>query len=350
MKLKKDILTRLLNKGAICAQEAVAEAPPAGDAASVPDSGAGGGAPAAEPSSEPPAESGAADEGIDWGGVFGDDDAGETPPAEPPSSDTEAAPPVQDAAPAEPQVPPQGTPAEPTSQVPPEAPPAPEATVPPTPEQQPPAEPPQDVQPQPQEPTPEQVAQYQEQVQAARAEWVNNLTQQYALTEEQSTAVMTNPGEVLPQIMGEMHARMMEHTMQFLRESLPGFIDQSMNFRSTRDAGVESFFKEWPELREHEPLMWELGTMWRERNPEASTEEFIKQVGPIVWSAAGLSAQDLINRQTGSEGQPPAVPAPQPPAGGYSPAPQQAGASPVAPPADARDNWAGDLAGRWMDD
>jgi hypothetical protein len=287
---------------------------------------------------DPSADTGALDTssggdegGIDWAGVVDIDGDDEHTSQEPVTDVTEPVvePVVKDAPviPAEPQ--------------------AAQAEAPETPPAVPPVEPVVEPTPVPaaaETQTPEQ----QEAAKAtARAGWVTDLTERYQLTEEQANGMRLEPEKVLPQIAAEMHAQVMEGFMQVQRNMLPNMVQSILNQNSSQKEGDEAFFGEWPELAAHRPLVQSMGQHWRGQNPSGTREDFIKEVGPLVWSAAKLSLQDLVNRGNGQASAPPPA-APPENLGGYSPAPQGGGGAPIAPA--AVNNPFGSLAEEWETD
>lgn len=305
MKTKQTKLFDMLNKGILHCNEAMT-APPVTDA---------GGGQAASTSNA--GDSGGESSGIDWGGMFEDNDS-PAPESEPKGSETVASPataevpaPTAPAAPAQPEA---------AAAVPPVTPPV-TAEVP----QQPATV---------QAPEPAQPQQTQQERDAAIAQarqaWRGQLAQQYQLSEEQATGLLTDPGKVLPEIAADLHVSVLENTMQALRQILPDMIVQQQRQTVSLEEGQRAFYEAWPELKGKEAVVMQMGAIWRQANPQATREEFIKQVGPLAWNAAGLSLSDLVNRGGGSQSTPPQAPVPQ---GGYSPAPQSAGGGvPTAAP------------------
>lgn len=328
MKIRQTKIERLLERGMLNMNEpAVAEAP-----------AGGGGDTSAEaaPSTEAPTEtSNVGEEGVDWEGIFSDTDE---PSVSEQSFDTsdmgdDTAPPVaEQSAPATPEAQPSAEPAPAEQQ--PETPPAPVEQQ----QQQPVAEPAQ------QQISPEE---YQQQIIAARDNWVNGLKEQYALTDEEATAYQDDPAAVLPQIAARMHANIFENTMQFLRQSVPGMVMQVQKTHETYEQNERDFYKEWPELEEHGNIVVNAAKMWNQQNPQGTREDFIKQVGAIAWNMAGLNLEQLVNR--GNDQPPPAAtPAPVQQPSGYSPAPQGGGPAMAPPP--VQDNPFAAMASEWEND
>lgn len=319
MKLYKNRIARMIERGMLHCNEAAAPAP-------VADAGGG----EAAPSSDAGAPSGG-DSGIDWSGMFSDSD--DSVPVSEPQGSEPAAPPVAESAPvttqpAAPAQPVAASPVQPVAQPAPAAQPQPAQT-----------QAPELAQPQ-QTPEQQEAARVQ-----AREAWRGTLAQQYQLSDEQRNALLTDPGSVLPDIAADLHVSVMEQTMQFLRQSLPDIIAQQQRQNAALAEGQNAFFEAWPELRGKEAVISQIGAIWRQANPYATREEFIAQVGPLAWNAAGMSLSDLVNRG-GTQSAPAASPAPQ---GGYSPAPQAATGGVAAVPNTPVSLYAG-LASEWEND
>lgn len=326
MKTREEKLARLFALGLMHANEAAAvttsEAPA--------DTGGGGSsAPASNEGSSSGDES-----NIDWGGLFDDSDSSEQSSdnvAKQEPTATQAAPTVAATPPAAPATAPTVTAAPTTETQPVQAPTAPAAPA------------AAEVQPQGQPQTPEQ---RQAAFEEFRRAWGQQLTESYQLSQEQAELVMSDPGRVIPAMAADIHMRVTDNLMQLVRQAMPDLVAQQIRQNSSMEENTNLFFTEWPELKGKEATVMQIGSVWRQQNPTASREDFIKHVGALAWNAAGLSLQDLIGRQSGG------VKAPQPaagPTGGYSPAPQSAGGgAPIA--GSESDNVFAEMAAAWMND
>jgi hypothetical protein len=309
MKTRQSKIERLIAKGMLHCNEAAAVV----DTSTAVDTGGGSDA------SSSAGESSGDSSGIDWGHLndqFSDDSDDAPTSAQPVATQTTGT--AQTAAPAA--ATPTGEPAaavQPVQQ-------QPQGQV----EQQPqaaqqPAAPVQQAEQQPVQQPQMTEEQLQTQRNAARETWKAGLINNYALSEEQAAMVISDPGSVLPAMAADIHMRMLDDTAQFIRTALPDMIAQTMKQNQALEEGQNLFFTEWPELKGKEDMVMRMGQLWRQQNPYASREEFIKQVGPLAWNAAGLSLQDLVSR--GGRPQPQGNPAPVVQQSGYSPVPQGAG-------------------------
>ena len=207
--------------------------------------------------------------------------------------------------PPEPAVPPVAAVPEPAPAVPPVAEPAP--VVPqvaepalPTPEPTPVPEPVQ--QPQAQQPTDEQQAQL-------RTDYLNRTSQLYQLNQEQAGQMVTDPNAVLPQLAAALHVNILEQSLQassqMLQQALPALLDGFLTQRETTQSNSDEFFTQWEELRPQQERVMQLATVYRQNNPQASKEQFFRDVGMQAWMALGMDTGQLAAKL---QPQAPAIP------------------------------------------
>lgn len=173
-------------------------------------------------------------------------------------------PPAVQAPPTEP------TPPVPATQVPPVQPPA--ATQPPTPPQEPPA------QPQPQ-----------------YAEWrgkqLEALEKHYAFSDESATKMLTEPETVIPKLAAQLHMEVTEHVMRSVFQAIPQWVKQVNDATSTETKAETVFYETNPDLKDpsYRSAIIQMGTVFRQLNPNAAPEEAVKTIGNMVRSAMGLA-------------------------------------------------------------
>ena len=257
--------------------------------------------------------------GADWGKIdedfdrdlYEDDAFNETPvseevPSTPPEGEVATPPPAEPPAAAtpEPVQPPQ--------------PPVEEAPAQPQPEWQPPQLPPA------------------EQVEAVRQQYMQQLAETYKLDEATAELVDTNFSAVAPQLLSQVHMRVAESVTQTLGQMLPQLISSQLQYMQVAKQSTDKFFSQWPELNrpEYQNTIGQVAQLYRQLKPQASADDFVREVGIQAWTALGLPVQQLLTR--GQQQQPQAAPVPQMqetfPQGGYAPATPGAPARSQLPP------------------
>lgn len=128
-------------------------------------------------------------------------------------------------------------------------------------------------------------------------------TTEYALTEEDKVALISEPDKVLPGLAARMHVRMQVQLANQIAQILPGII-QSQLQQATKVQGLEtSFFGQYPELNKPEFRQTTLESlaMIRQVNPQATREE-------VMRDGAALAAVRLRTR-LGAVQEPVQIPA-----------------------------------------
>ena len=143
---------------------------------------------------------------------------------------------------------------------------------------------------QPQQPgaelTPEQrMAAYQK----FEGDAINLLANQvYALNDDQVAELETNPKEAFPRLAALVHMRSMHAATNMVGRMLPQLVTAVLGQRETSDHFESQFFTEHSELADHKDMVLRYGQAYRQVNPQASPEDFIRDVGAQVKVALGL--------------------------------------------------------------
>lgn len=290
----------------------------------------------------PPAEEAGSPTTIDWGAMndeFDHEDSGieeeaevsaealdEEEPGTPPASD-EAAQREEPATPKEEQA--AEAPAAEEAPTTPETPEVPEVPVAetPTPETEPEA--------QPAQPTPEQQAADLSQI---REEQRAKFREAYQLTEDQASDIIAKPGEVVPEMLANLHMNVLENTITALAGMIPNMVSQVLRQERAAESANTAFFKTWPALNKQEyykPLQRMIQT-YRTNNPNVAQDQLIQEVG----AAAHIAFRIDPNAGSQPTGQAPATPPAAPSAQGTGAPPanfRPAAPGGSVPPAPARE-------------
>ena len=134
------------------------------------------------------------------------------------------------------------------------------------------------------------------------------LATEYALSEEDKNALISEPDTVLPRLAARMHVRMQVSTAQQIAQILPSMIAQAMQQQGKVQSLENSFFGQYPELNkpEYRQTVAESLTMIRSVNPNATRDE-------VMRDGAALAAVRLKTRLGQGTQQQPVAPAPATP-------------------------------------
>lgn len=138
--------------------------------------------------------------------------------------------------------------------------------------------------------TPDQIA---EEYQAHRQSKIEELAAK-TFTLDQSTieALQTEPEKVIPVLMAQATMAAMEATTVAFANMLPEAILRVTKQQRDYEQNETDFYAAWPALKDpkFEATLSQTGALYRQLNPRASKEEFIKAVGATVMASLGLQA------------------------------------------------------------
>lgn len=153
-----------------------------------------------------------------------------------------------------------------------------------------------------------------EEATAARAKWRNETvdmlaTKHYNLSQEQIDAIQVEPETVIPKMMARVYLDATEAATMAVMEHLPRVITSVMADQQLASQNEQDFYKAWPALNRetHHATVMQLATAYRQLNPTASKEDFVKFVGSQAIVTLGLHTQPAV-----APASTPAVPSAQP--------------------------------------
>lgn len=132
-----------------------------------------------------------------------------------------------------------------------------------------------------------------------RAAAVAQLIEQYAISEELTPRVITEPEKVLPQLLAQVHVKAVEHAIQYLTQNLPVMMQAYTTTETARKQAAEQFFTEWPELKDpkHGETVARVLSGYRQANPQAKPEEVIREGGVAALLALRLPIPERVLKQ-----------------------------------------------------
>ena len=143
--------------------------------------------------------------------------------------------------------------------------------------------------PQPAQLTPEQQAQRSAEFQRQAIDTL--ATQVYALSEDDVAQIETNPAEAFPRLAAVVHMRTMAAATNYMMRMMPQVVSAITANTQNASAAEQQFFSQHAELTDHKDLVQRFGAAYRQVNPQASAEDFIRDVGAQVKVALGLHQQ-----------------------------------------------------------
>lgn len=160
-------------------------------------------------------------------------------------------------------------------------------------------------------PAAEEEAAYSERMRATQTA----LEERYKLSEQDAQLLMTEPEKVLPKLAAALVMDTVQVVLAQQAKMLPQAIMQTVSRQQQIQEGEDSFYKEWPDLKQHNDVVLRIGRAYRSMYPQATREQFIREVG----AQAAIALRLPIDPATGKRvvAAPAATTRPfQPPRGG----------------------------------
>lgn len=130
-----------------------------------------------------------------------------------------------------------------------------------------------------------------EEYQTWRQTRLGQLEQMYAVSEDDATALLTEPEKVLPRIAAQVHMEVLENSMRAMQAMMPVMM-RELTVHTERNNAAKSLFTSInPDLADpkFEPAIMQLGQVYRQVNPTANAEEASRAIGNLVRSALGIA-------------------------------------------------------------
>lgn len=122
----------------------------------------------------------------------------------------------------------------------------------------------------------------------------------YAMSEEDAALMVTEPEKVLPKLAATLYMDAFESISQGLMSALPGMIQQTIQNQQTVSQAEDAFYGKWEgKLSKtdatHKAIIDRVGAVYRQVNPQATSEQYIAEVGAQALMALGIPFQDIID-------------------------------------------------------
>lgn len=135
---------------------------------------------------------------------------------------------------------------------------------------------------------------------------VETLTPQYALTDEETSAMLTEPEKVLPKMAASVHARVIQNVLAQLPQILPNLIRQIQQADTQENTLRTKFFAVNDDLTDAKfaQAINVAGATFRQLNPTADVETAAFQVGNMVRMALGMPLRSQQQQQVAAAAAP----------------------------------------------
>lgn len=103
----------------------------------------------------------------------------------------------------------------------------------------------------------------------------------YNLSDDQQVRLDDGDVTLLPELMAKVYTDATTSAVSHMISQFPRLIEEALQNRETTNNNEQVFFKQWPQLnvKDHGDTIQHFGNLYRQMNPQASPEEFIRDVG-----------------------------------------------------------------------
>ena len=138
--------------------------------------------------------------------------------------------------------------------------------------------------PEPSQETPPETQMTQEQAQTYLAEMrgaaIGQLEQRYALSDEEVELLRDSPELALPKFGAALFFDAVTQAINAVQAQLPAAIASYMQSSQVETSAEDAFYQTWPDLKDQDPgTVRRIGAAYRAQNPNASAEDFTRDVG-----------------------------------------------------------------------
>jgi hypothetical protein len=131
---------------------------------------------------------------------------------------------------------------------------------------------------------------WKETYRTSREAAVNEVQNKYLMTEEEKDEFILNPDKILPKLAANLYVDVFESVLGAVNEMLPGRVQQLNGISLEAAQKTEQFYDAWPDLKtvKGQEQIMRIGQVYRSLNRDATSEEFIRDVGTQASVALGI--------------------------------------------------------------
>src|SRR5581483_5247153 len=119
--------------------------------------------------------------------------------------------------------------------------------------------------------------------------------QQYKLDpkELESLGFLPEQAAAISQLQAKVHVNVVSSMTQMMAKQLPVMVNGLLQAKEKSQQAENEFFTQWPQLRgqEKQPVLRQVMATYRQMNPQAKPEEFIKTTGAMACAILGIPLQ-----------------------------------------------------------
>lgn len=115
---------------------------------------------------------------------------------------------------------------------------------------------------------------------------VEALEKVYALDEKTADALDEEPSKFLPKFAAQVHMQAMLGAMTQMANMFPQLMQMNSENLQVEQEAENSFFDQYPGLKDHKPVVTQVARAYRQMNPKATKEQAIQEIAAMSMVAA----------------------------------------------------------------
>jgi hypothetical protein len=112
----------------------------------------------------------------------------------------------------------------------------------------------------------------------------------FKLSPEEIEALETNTVEAVPKLLAKSFVKMQQNMLSQMARMIPGMMQKQTVMMQRHGENEQKFYARWPDLKKdvHGEKVMQYAAVYRQMNPQATLEQMIDAVGPMVMMASGV--------------------------------------------------------------
>ena len=115
----------------------------------------------------------------------------------------------------------------------------------------------------------------------------------FRLTPQEVEALETNVVDTIPKLLAKVFVKSQQNVLSQLATMVPTMIQRQTVAMRLNDQNADKFYERWPMIKksEHSDLVNKYGSVYRQMHPQATLEQMIEDLGPMVMMAGRIPPQ-----------------------------------------------------------
>lgn len=118
-------------------------------------------------------------------------------------------------------------------------------------------------------------------VQAIRNQALQQIAQNFTISEEESTALLDEPAKVLPQLLARAQLQAFEQSFATVMQQVPQLVHRAVQQGKQDEEIIRRFYQRWPKLKAHARDVLRVTQAYRATNPQAQVDQAIEEIGSM---------------------------------------------------------------------